>query len=169
VQAFGFAWAMPAPLNTVGTFLGVDQRWDMFSTPALADDGWWVMAGNTSSGAAYDFFPGGTLEHGVWSRPLLYEKPRTLSANFKNHRWRYYARWLWTNGAWNNAYLAAFVCWNWNVNLAHAGADRLHTLELSYMIEPTPPVGQPQAEAVRRSVWLHWCYDVPTNLTAYAP
>jgi hypothetical protein len=38
-------------------------------------------------------------------------------------------------------------------------------LELSYMVEATPPVGQPQAEAVRRSVWLHWCYDVPQNLS----
>ena len=22
-----------------------------------------------------------------------------------------------------------------------------------------------KAEAVRRSVWLHWCYDVPQNLS----
>jgi hypothetical protein len=39
-------------------------------------------------------------------------------------------------------------------------------LELSYMVEAMPLVGQPQAEAVRRrSVWLHWCYDVPQNLS----
>lgn len=123
-------WQSPElgrPLLEIAETLQLGQRWNMFSRP-LRNDGWYVIEGKLLNGDSVDLFRNGA--------PLTFEKPKLVSALYPNQRWRKYMMNLWSKRfADYRKPLAKYLCQKWNST--HSGLQRLHTINIIYVLEKT--------------------------------
>ncbi len=123
-------YVVPLPIQAFGYALQLYQNWPLFAEPET-DDGWFVVEGTTRRRAAVDLLRGGQLVS--WGKPAF---------QFPNHRWRrFYQNLRYKN---DPAVTQAFLRWagrKWNAE--HAGEEQLYYVRLVYVVETTPPPGQP--------------------------
>jgi hypothetical protein len=121
----------PAPFQAGLTFaatLGLDQEWGMFAPLPLDLDGWYVAAGRLANGREVDLLAGG--------RPLTFAKPRLVSAQYPNDRWRKYLMNLEMDEfAKLRGPYARWLCADWNSS--HSGERHLVRLRVIFMAERT--------------------------------
>lgn len=155
----GVVWAVSAVPNSKISFpseltplmftLRLDQQWDMFAPYPMLDDGWFVIPGVLSSGTAVDLFRPG--------QPLSYEKPRNISAEYRDQYWRKYMGRLWeARYADYRLPYGQYLCRQWNAK--HDGDEMLRSFEMIYIREVTQRDGTEAApEAI--SIWKHSCFE----------
>src|SRR6185295_1987364 len=113
-------------VSNIAVVLGIDQAWNMFSPYPWTGDGWYVTVGTLADGRQIDIWNGG--------KPVTWEKPARVAAQFKNERWRKYLENVLKDpvpGARDP--LMAYLFRHWNET--HAESERLTELELYYMEE----------------------------------
>lgn len=77
-----FARFFPTRLNAIGYSLRIDQYWIMFAPSPTREDGWLVVPARLAGGGEVDLFRGGA--------PVSWERPESVSATYRNRRWRRY-------------------------------------------------------------------------------
>jgi len=66
--------------NAFGFALRLDQYWALFAPKPLTEDGWLVLEATQREGTKIDLIREG--------RPVSYEKPALISAEFRDHKWQ---------------------------------------------------------------------------------
>ena len=146
---------IPPPLNTIGTFLHLDQSWGMFAPYPAKDDGWFVMPATLRSGKQLDLFAVTRGDFGI-PEGVSWEKPRLVSRTYKNERWRKYMMNIWAKKHKNHRlYLGQYFCREWNAR--HDGTEVLDRFQIYYMLEPTLP-DYHRAEPKKVLLWNHRCF-----------
>lgn len=124
-----FQGLLPRPLQSPGWALGLHQGWRMFTPGPPEDDGWYVMPGLLADDRTVDVWTG---------EPVAAGKPRLVSAQMRNPRWRKLLTNLWERdyeGA--RPLFTAYLCRDWNER--HQGADRLLGFQLVFWSESWSP------------------------------
>ncbi len=139
---------IPENINFVAEVLRMDQRWDMFTPYPLTQDGWYVIPGVLLSGETVDLFRNGET--------INYEKPKNVSALYKNQRWQKYMMNLW-QGDFSKYRLGygKYLCREWNQT--HEGMEILKTFQIIYMLENTHP-NYEKSEVIPTTIWDHHCF-----------
>ncbi|HEX4896021.1 MAG TPA: HTTM domain-containing protein [Solimonas sp.] len=136
----------------------IDQHWGMFAPFPLKDDGWMVIPARLADGTELD------LMHPD-AGPPDYGKPSLYSQDHGNIRWLTYRGRLWE--AQYNAHrlqYGKYLCRSWNRDKLEGDARsrRLMTFKMIYMLERTPPPGEPlKVEQV--VLWRHECFPDETK------
>jgi hypothetical protein len=126
--------SVPRKLQPVVYALRLDQRWNLFAPRPYTSDGWWVIPGKLRNGEWVDLY-----RHG---RPIGYEKPADVSAEYPTYRWRKYLRNLYRgHNKTHRTLYETWVCREWNRR--HPPEEQAVELRLIYMEEQTPPPGTP--------------------------
>ncbi len=111
----------------------------MFAPTPRRDDGWYVMEGVTRGGSRVDVWQGGVPDYG---------KPEDFGAYFRNAQWLKYLENIRRDiFSGYRPYFGRYLCRKWNDR--HHGMERLDTLHIRFMMEFTPPPGQPQTPLER--------------------
>ncbi|MBA2482395.1 MAG: HTTM domain-containing protein [Planctomycetes bacterium] len=122
----------PVQENWILVVPGLDQYWSMFSPRPLRDDGWYVAEATLQDGSKVDLLSGLSPSDA---------KPRRLSAQYPNERWRKYLMNL--SGAdfapRFRQHYARWLCDRWNA--AHEGGEHAGSLDL-YFWKKTNRFGQ---------------------------
>lgn len=131
--------------------LRLDQFWNMFAPFPLKDDGWMVIEGRLANGDTVDVLKPG--------QPPVYDKPRHLSQTHRNIRWHtYLGRLTEKDFAEHRSVFAKYLCRSWNADkLVQDRERRLMAFKINYVIETTPPPGQP-LRTEQRTLWTHQCF-----------
>jgi hypothetical protein len=120
-------------------FVGLHQKWLMFTPNTPRDDGWFVMPGRLADGRLVDLSP-----HGP---ELTWRKPARIAADFPAARWGNYLNQITftdANGSLRRAYVR-WLCRTWN--RAHPPSERLERVDVFFMHESSPPPGlEPRVE-----------------------
>jgi hypothetical protein len=116
-------------LRFIGYSLRLDQSWGMFAPGVFKEDGWYVHEGTTRKDERLD------LLHP--DKPLTYRKPLSVTAMFKNDRWRKYTEnYLFAENSFMRGYFCNYCKRIWN----EENPDKhLKTLQIIYMGEFTLP------------------------------
>lgn len=132
-------------VRSTGSFLGLDQRWDIFAPAPPKEDEWFVVVGQLRDGSAID---------------LLHErddpsvaKPDDFGRYFKDYRWRRYWFSL-RNFPTLAGHYVAYAARDWDAR--HTGVERLESVRIDLVRERTPAFGTPQAARPlleRETVW----------------
>lgn len=143
---------MSEPWTRIASVLRLDQKWSMFAPFPMRDDGWYVVEGELRDGTKVDV--GRKREE-----PPSYEKPALVSRLYKNARWRKYLLniWMKKNEGYRVPY-AEYLCRVWNTDAARPDRRKLANLEISFMLEQTPPPGEP-TQVHRVTVLRHECVE----------
>jgi hypothetical protein len=130
------------------------QRWSMFAPYPRKDDGWYVFESKLFNGELWNTFA---------DAPVEYDKPDDVAGTYKNSMWRKYLTNLWLK-SYNKhrVYLGRYLCRSWNDKQDNP-EHRIKTIQIYYMVEMTPPPGQPIPEPRRELVWRHYCFDKPAD------
>jgi hypothetical protein len=135
----------PRALRVMGTFVGLDQRWDIFAPSPPKEDEWFVVLGRLHDGSMVDLVSGG-------GEPTL-DKPERFSDYWRDYRWRRY----WYNLRNYPVLYQAYVNYagrEWDGR--HAPAQQLDAVRIERLREPTPPFGAAGnllAPLERETVW----------------
>jgi hypothetical protein len=126
---------LPGPIATTARLFGLDQRWDMFAPRPTRDDGWIVVPGELENGKPVD----------VWYldlAPVNWAKPKRLLAyNYHSERWiKYFENLTLSVYAYQRTNFARYLCRKWNSHFP--AAERLKSLSVYYMSDPTLPTGK---------------------------
>lgn len=70
----------PMSLNPFGYALRIDQCWALFAPKPLTEDGWLVLEATLRDGSKVDLIRSG--------RPVSYEKPARISAEYRDCKWQ---------------------------------------------------------------------------------
>ena len=141
------SWGVPEKLFGIGWMLGLEQRWDMFAPQPMTDDGWFVLPAVLSDGTELDLITRG---------PVSWDKPEVASDLHWSDRWQKYMRNLWERDkAWNRIHFGRYLCRDWNSTAA--GARKLETFDVYFMLERTPPPGE-AATIEEVHLWEHSCF-----------
>ncbi len=125
----------------------VGQSWRMFAPHPTFDDGWFVMEGITREGGRVDVWNGGAP---------TYAKPAYVWPLFRDSQWQKYLTNLRQRR--NRNYRDEFgdyLCRRWNRR--HVEGATLEIVYVKYMMEWTPPPGQPLPLPEKESVLRHTC------------
>ena len=149
--------ATPAAVAWISPFLRLDQKWDMFAPYPSHDDGWFVMPAVTKNGDQTDVF---TRDSVLWAKPDFPGRP------LLNERWRKYFMNLWIERyryQWLN-----FSSWSCYATKKYdAPGNQLKSFRVYYMLERTPPPGQPLPPPAKVLLWNdYYCdpRDVPEQI-----
>ncbi|PIT98066.1 MAG: hypothetical protein COT71_02560 [Candidatus Andersenbacteria bacterium CG10_big_fil_rev_8_21_14_0_10_54_11] len=113
---------------------GLQQQWGMFAPAPSIEDGWYVIPGKLANSREVDLFRGG--------KEVTYEKPHWVAYTYQDKRWQKYMNNLWQDSyAGHRLPYARYLCRQWNA--AHDKDERLKGLQIIFMLERTPPPGQP--------------------------
>ena len=97
----------PTELNFISDLSGAGQMWAMFAPFPAREDGWYVIVGEEADTTQIDLLQGGNSVH--------WEKPVSVSATYKNDRWRKYFLNLWmSQNARYRPPLTSYLCRQWN-------------------------------------------------------
>jgi hypothetical protein len=143
----------PEPVSYATEVLGVEQFWRLFAPYPMQDDGWYVIPALRVNGEEIDLFRDGA--------PVRWEKPYNVSAEYKSSLWRKYMMSLWS--ADHSEYrlpFAQYLCRLWN----HGEYDErdpkaIRSFRIVYMLENSPPPGQPVPKAIPTTIWEHSCFE----------
>ena len=125
---------LPEATERALRFVGLQQKWLMFTPNTPRDDGWFVMPGRLADGRLVDLSP-----HGP---ELTWQKPARISADFPSARWGTYMMNQITSSEANGSLRRAHVRWlcrTWN--RTHPPAERLERVDVFFMHETSPPPG----------------------------
>lgn len=126
----------------------LDQWWNMFAPFPLKDDGWYVIPGVLRNGTQIDVYAGGA--------PVSWEKPKLISATYRNFRWRKYMMNLWLRTYNEHRILyGRYLCREWNKS--HGPAEQLMTFEIFFMLKETQPDYR-EPTVRKESLWRHHCF-----------
>lgn len=136
-------------MQAIGWFTHLDQKFNMFAPTPLTEDGWYVMPGKLRDGTEIDVFTGKT--------EVSYEKPQWVAYTYKNQRWQKYLMNLWSRDftQYRLSY-GRYLCREWNAS--HEFSKQLETFEIIFMVENTPPPGEPQPPVTPTTIWTHNCF-----------
>ena len=119
----------PRWLNPIGEVSRVDQYWNLFAPYPSLDHGWYVLDAHLRDGDEVDLMTG---------KPVSWERPRLISATYKNERWRKYLMNLWTGQfASHRPYYAQYLQRTWNEH--HPAAKQVKRLEMTFVLETALP------------------------------
>lgn len=139
---------MPEPLSELLFGLYLDAKWNLFAPFPFRDDGWFVIDGLTKNGEHLNLMTPG--------KPLTYEKPDLVAKTYANSQWRKYFMSLWFDD--NVTYLSYFAQYLCNsYNRKKQGLERLDSLRMYYMLEMTPPPGDPAPPVEKILMWEQVC------------
>jgi Vitamin K-dependent gamma-carboxylase/Lipase maturation factor/DCC1-like thiol-disulfide oxidoreductase len=114
--------------------LALDQSWKMFAPYPAKNDGWYVIPGQLKDGTEIDVFKDG--------KPVSWEKPPLVSANYPDMYWIKYFEKIWRpEHQKHRVHYGRYLCRNWNSQ--HQGEKQLDRFEIYFMLERTPPNYQP--------------------------
>jgi predicted DCC family thiol-disulfide oxidoreductase YuxK len=146
-----------AKLITLGQ---LGQSWRMFAPYPNRDDGWYVMEGITKDGRRVDLWNGGGAPS--------YKKPADLWPLYRNSQWQKYLTNIWQRRNRDyRVYLGRYLCREWNEG--HHGSEQIDMLYVNFMLEWTPPPGEPISTPKKESVLRHDCPETAAPLAAAAP
>lgn len=140
--------------------LRIDQLWNMFAPYPLKEDGWWVFPARLADGSEID------LLHPERGAPD-YGKPANYALEQENIRWITYRGRLWERQyAAHRRWYGKYLCKRWNADKTGAAqSKRLLSFQMIYMLERTPPPGEPVS--VEQVVsWRQDCYPEPLRSAA---
>ena len=139
----------------VGWLTRIDQKFDMFAPTPLTEDGWYIIPGTLRDGTGTDVFREklNTTNY----VPVSYEKPKSVSSLYKNQRWQKYMMNLWgkSYAPYRELY-GKYICREWNGS--HGYDQNLMDFKMVFMLEKTPPEGQPLPTAIPTTIWEHHCF-----------
>lgn len=141
---------MPKSLGNILFGLYLDASWNLFAPFPFKDDGWFVIDGLTQNGEHINLMTPGA--------PLTDAKPALVAKTYPNSQWRKYFMSLWFGD--NDAYLPYFgqyLCNSYNRD--KQGLDRLVSFNMYYMLEVTPPPGEPAPPVEKKLMWTQFCGD----------
>lgn len=152
-----FLGALPRRRSAVGSVTGavvymtmLDQSWKMFAPYPTPEDGWYVIEGLTEDGRRFDLWNGGG--------PPTEAKPADFRNAFPSTQWLAYLAGL--RRARNREYRPYFghyLCRSWNER--HLEVDQVRLVSINYMLEITPPPGEPTSPALPELVWQQPCAE----------
>lgn len=124
----------PQWMNPPGYVLQLQQYWPMFAPNPTTDDGWLVMEAELADGAHVDLLRAG--------RPVTFDKPAVISAEFRDTKWQKLLVNLWRSPYQKMRPLVANrLSFEWNDS--HGAAQQIKTWTLWYMREDTLPDYEP--------------------------
>jgi hypothetical protein len=130
-------------LRFIGYSLRLDQNWGMFAPGVFKDDGWYVYEGRTERGECFDLL--------CPDRELSYEKPPSVTAMFKNDRWRKYTENLMlAYNSYMRGYFTNYYRRVWNENNE---SRQIRELQIVYMSEFTLP-GYKKEPPKKEVLWV---------------
>jgi predicted DCC family thiol-disulfide oxidoreductase YuxK len=131
------------------------QSWRMFAPYPDMEDGWYVIEGVTNDGRRLDVWNDG-------GEPS-YARPDDFWSLYRNSQWQKYLTNMWQRrNKGFRPYLGTYLCREWNQ--AHDPRDQIELVYVNYMLEETPPPGEPKRSAERQSVLRHTCApDAPSQ------
>jgi hypothetical protein len=116
-------------LRVIGYSLRLDQNWGMFAPGVFKDDGWYILEGTTDDGEIFDLLSP--------DKKIDYHKPESVTAMFKNDRWRKYTENLiFTYHSFLRGYYCNYMRRIWNEG--HPD-KKIKALQIVYMSEFTLP------------------------------
>ncbi|BAQ66671.1 HTTM domain-containing protein [Geminocystis sp. NIES-3709] len=142
---------VPPFIQNLTLALRLDQKWSMFSPYPYLEDGWFVITAKLKNGAEIDLFNEG--------KSISWEKPKLVSATFKNQRWHKYLEILSSKTySDDRLYYAQYLCRQWNSE--HKGENQLDTFKIYYILEKTlPNYEKPSLQKI--ILWEHFCFKPP--------
>lgn len=145
----GMQFAIPRPLARIASAAQLGQRWAMFAPYPSKEDGWFVTEGTLESGKLVDVWNGGAP---------TYAKPADVAATYRDAKWQKYLTNLWpTMNSPHRPYFALYLCREWNER--HHDQEELQSITINYMLETTPPPGEPQPTPKKIELWRQKCSD----------
>jgi hypothetical protein len=119
--------------NSIGYAVRLNQNWGMFAPTVLKDDGWYIMEGVTPDKKTIDINRDGKV--------VDFTKPKNFIEFIKDDRWRKFGEnyMLAANGFMREFY-CSYLLKDWN---KHNPGNKIDSLTVIYMKEPTPPPGKP--------------------------
>ncbi len=67
---------------------------------------------------------------------------------------------IWSRGySGHRLYFGRYLCRTWNEK--HFGQERVNLIYINYMLEITPPPGQPLPQPEQVELSRHYCFDKP--------
>jgi hypothetical protein len=137
----------PAGPRAVLSLVQLDQKWSMFAPYPYVDDGWFVMDGTLASGRHVDPWRGGEPAD---------TRPADVAATYRDERWRAYLLRL-SLGEFKDfrEYFGRYLCRSWNDG--HPHRERLDSVDVRFMLERTPPPGQPMSPPAREPITSSRC------------
>ncbi|MBX7211847.1 MAG: HTTM domain-containing protein [Verrucomicrobiaceae bacterium] len=123
---------LPMWANSFGHLLRIDQNWALFAPRPLTEDGWLVLEAGLRDGSTVDLIRDG--------RPLSFDKPARISAEYPDCKWQKLEMNLYL--AQYAAVRAPFGAWHatrWNA--VHSPGLQVESWTLIYMRELTLPHG----------------------------
>jgi hypothetical protein len=146
---------MPQWGTWLGSTLQLQQRWAMFAPRPPQFSGWYVMPGRVADGTWRDLWQDGG--------EVRWEKPRLVSATYRNQRWRKYLRVLAKKKYEGyRGYFAQYLCMQWNDH--HRAEERVEEVAIYFMREDTLPAHQATTPS-RILLWRQQCVaDRPNDL-----
>lgn len=121
---------LPSGTFYFGDMFAINQSWAMFAPYPLREDGWYIARAVLADGSEVDLLRGG--------RPVNWEKPLWVSAEYPCEHWRkYMMNWLVPGLEANRGLYARFACREWNAT--HPPHQQVRRFDLYYMHERTLP------------------------------
>jgi hypothetical protein len=143
---WGFGRIMPSKLNFIGRFTGLDQRWDLFAPFPMTNDGWLVVHGFQRNNEVVNLWP--------LDNPSGTEKPPHVADVYLSQRWRKYL--LNISGKYYGYFQPPFAEWlarEWKKRHPNNPDLEIKRIELVYIVETTPPPGEPWPEMSETIPW----------------
>ena len=129
----------PQWVNPFGYVLYLHQYWTMFAPRPTTDDGWVIMEAVLANGARVDLLRDG--------RPVSFEKPALISAEFRDSKWQKAILSLWPSLYRHmRPSFGNYMAFQWNDT--HSPSEQIRGWTLWYMREDTLPHGA-QAKPVK--------------------
>ncbi len=144
-------WKIASPIDEIGSFLRLHQKWDMFAPYPWKDDGWIVVDAKLLSGESWDILS---------NQKVDFSKPQDFTVVFKNTAVRKYLINLY-NVDYSNyrLFYGQHLCAKWNTR--NPGQRKVDTFKIYYVLEQTPEPGKNPAIPENRLLWDHHCFEKP--------
>jgi len=143
---------IPVTWRRIAALTNLRQRWAMFAPFPSTDDGWYDMEGITINGARVDLWRGAGEPNDA--------RPADVAGTYRKTSWRKYLVNIWYDDfTGHRPYFGRYLCRTWNEE--HAGAERVTLIYVNYVLEVTPPPGQPLPTPEKREIWRQHCLDHP--------
>lgn len=138
---------LAASTDSFGQLLHINQKWNMFTPHPLRNDGWYVIEGKLESGKKIDLWRDGM--------PVNWQKPKLVSAMYKNQRWRKYMMNLRKKRfKRHRRHFGRYLCRKWN---SRPGEEKVTRIKIYYIRERTLPNYKLSAVKKKR-LWTCRCF-----------
>lgn len=128
--------------------LQLNQQWNMFAPSPMTGDGWFVVDGQLFDGSSYDILN---------DRRYTELRPKKLDTQYKDVHWeKFLLNLKFSPENYKIIYFARYLCRSWNDT--HPEEKWVRTFKINYMMELTPPMGEPVPEPKKITLWEHNCF-----------